>query len=132
MGKKNAIPGTPTSPGSPLTGKLIPGLTLMNAVPVSSTNIYTSVPFNATNLDNIGLDIIFTGTMTGNLYVTCSIDGIDYQPLTFNPVLPQPSGTNLEYLVSLNQLPFPYLEIYYINVSGTGTLTVKLSAKDLN
>lgn len=129
MGQKNALPGKSSSGPS---NQWPPGLELMNAVAVSSTNTYTSPTFNAANLDNLGMQVNFVGTMTGTLSVQCSIDNKNYIPLTFNPMLTQPSGSSLSYLIDLNQLPFPYVQVSYTNSSGSGTLTVYLSAKDLN
>lgn len=129
MGSKNALPGRAPGPNS---AQWPAGLELMSAVSVSGTNTYTSNTFNASNLDNIGLQVTFTGTMNGTLSVLCSIDNVNFDALTFSPSLSQPSGSNLNYLINLNQLPFPYLQVQYVNSSGSGTLTVYLSAKDLN
>lgn len=122
MGVKRTLPGQVGNPG----------LELMTAVPVSSTNTYTSTTFNANFLDNIGLQITFVGTMTGTLTVTCSIDNKNFIPLTFSPTLSQPAGSNLSYLISLNQIPYPYIQVAYTNASGSGTLTVFLAGRDLN
>ncbi len=105
--------------------------TQMNAVAVSSTTVYTSPSTDINQLHNIGLDIRFTGTMVGTLTVQCSNDNSVFTALTFNPVLTQPSGSNLNYLVDLNQVPFRYVRIQYTNASGSGTLTSLLTAKDL-
>jgi len=69
--------------------------------------------------------------MTGTLTVQCSNDGVTFTALTFSPALTQPSGSNLNYLVDLNQVPFYYLEVVYVNASGSGTLTSILTSKDL-
>lgn len=127
MGQKKVIPG---SGGPPAAWG--PGLLLMDAVALSDTNTVTSDTFNANQLDNIGLQISFSGDMTGTLSVNCSIDNENFEALTFSPALAQPAGSDLSYLVDLNQVPFPYLQISYTNDSGSGTLTVYLSAKDLN
>jgi hypothetical protein len=129
VGQKNAIPGKVLT--NQPSSFLPPGLELMDQA-VTGTNTYTSNVFNAANLDNIGLQVEFTGTMAGTLTVNCSIDNKVYIPLTFNPVLSQPAGSNLSYLIDLNQLPFPYLNIQYTNATGSGTLIVYLGAKDLN
>lgn len=128
MGAKNCIPGKST------TAQLAPGLHLMQAVTVSGTSTVSSAVFNASNLDNVGLDITFSGTMNGTLTVNCSCSGVagTFKSLTFQPALTQPIGINLAYLINLNQLPFPYIQISYTNASGSGTLDVYLGAKDLN
>jgi len=129
LGQKKALPGKIS--GVPL-GSLPAGLHLMNAVAVSGTNTYTSDTFNAADFDNCGLEIVFTGTMVGTLEITASISNSNFIPLTFSPVLSQPTGSNLKYLVNLNQFPFPYYQVSYTNASGSGTLDVWSSGKDLN
>lgn len=129
MGQKRSIPGLS---GSGPSTSWAPGLHLINAGPVSGTATTVSPIFNANGLDNIGLQVSFSGTMVGTLSVQCSIDNQNYVDLTFSPPLAQPSGTNISYLIDLNQLPFPYLRVSYTNSSGAGTLDVYLSAKDLN
>jgi hypothetical protein len=133
MGNKKALPGRqpgPSSqwaPGYNLSWPVTPG-----PVSVSSTNTYTSETFNCADFDNIGLQVEFVGTMTGTLVVNCSIDNANWTSLTFNPALSQPAGSSLTYLIDLNQLPFPYLQLSYTNSSGSGTLAVFVSGKDLN
>lgn len=108
-----------------------PGLQILSTA-VSSTTTYTSSTFNANYTDNLGLQVKFTGTPTGTLTVNCSIDNVNFIPLTFTPALTQPTGGVLSYLVSLNQLPYPYLQVSYTNSSGSGTLSVYLSCKALD
>ena|ERR1035437_5972019 len=109
-----------------------PGLKIMDAVAVSSTTTYTSTTFNANFIDNIGLQVKLVGTMVGTLSVKCSIDNVEFDALTFSPALSQPAGSNLSYLINLNQIPYPYVQVVYVNSSGSGALTVILAAKDLN
>lgn len=99
---------------------------------VSSTNTYTSAVTDINQQHNVGLDIRFVGTMTGTLTVNCSNDGLTFTALTFNPALSQPAGSNLTYLVNLNNLPFKYLQVSYTNSSGSGTLISYLTSKDLD
>lgn len=129
MGQKNALPGKSSSGPS---NQWPAGLELMNAVAVSGAATFDSSIFNAANLDNIGIQLSFVGTMVGTVSVQCSIDNVNYIDLTFIPALAQPNGSNLSYLISLNQLPYPYTKVHYVNSSGSGTLTAFLSAKDLN
>lgn len=122
MGAKRVIPSTVGGAG----------LILMEAVAVSSTSTVNSPVYNANFSDNIGIQISFVGTMTGTLSVQCSVDNVNFIALTFNPVLSQPAGSNLSYLIDINQLPFPYIRVSYTNASGSGTLSASLSSKDLN
>ncbi len=129
MGNKNALPGQP--PANQPISQWAPGPTLLNSA-VSATNVYTTPTQAVANKDNVGLQIVFTGTMVGTLTVNCSVDNVTFIPLTFSPVLTQPSGSALSYLISINQIPFPYFNVSYTNASGSGTLVVKWSTKDLN
>jgi hypothetical protein len=98
---------------------------------VSGTATVTSGTTTITRYHNLGLQITFTGTMTGTLSVNCSNDNINFAPLTFSPTLTQPTGSGLTYLVNMNQVPFAYLQVSYTNSSGSGTLTSLLLIKDL-
>lgn len=122
MGTKRTIPSTHDGAG----------LHLINAGVMTGTNVLNSQTFNLQNLDNIGLQVEWTGTPTGTIEVMCSINNITFYALTFDPTLAQPSGSASGYLINLNQVPFPYLKVRYTNSSGVGVLNVWLSGKDLN
>lgn len=100
-------------------------------VAVTGTNTYTSPITDISQQHNVGLDVRFAGTMTGTFTVNCSNDGIVFNSLTFTPPLAQPAGSNLQYLVDLNQVPFRYLQVSYVNASGSGTIISILMSKDL-
>ena len=106
--------------------------TQFSAQAVSGTSTYTSAATNISQQHNVGLDIRFVGTMTGTLTVNCSNDNVTFTSLTFSPSLAQPSGSNLNYLVDLNQVPFQYVQVSYTNSSGSGTLTSILTSKSFN
>lgn len=105
---------------------------LINAASMTATTTVTSSAQNIQNFDNTGLHVIWTGTPVGTVSVLCSIDNSTYDALTFDPVLAQPSGVAGSYLINLNQVPFPYVKVKYVNASGSGTLNVYLHSKDLN
>ena len=109
-----------------------------------TSTIYSDV-INATNLDNLGLEISWTGTPTGTITILAAIynkgEPNGYSPtnpisgnnsLTFNPVLAQPAGSASGYLISLNQFPYYFYQVKYVNASGSGLLTVYAGGKDLN
>ncbi len=112
--------------------KTLPEYVLINAGAMTGTATLNSTPTNIQNLDNVGLQVSWTGTAVGTFAVQCSIDGVTYDSLTFNPALTQPAGTPGGYLIDLNQLPFPWLQVTYTNTSGSGTLTVSIFGKDVN
>jgi hypothetical protein len=104
---------------------------LLNGPMASTNTIYTQI-LDISRMDNMGLEVTWTGTPTGTFQVMVSNSGINFYALTFNPALTQPSGAGGGYAVDLNQLPFKYLMLQYTNSSGTGTLTVYAQVKDLN
>lgn len=106
--------------------------TQFNALAVTGTNTYTSQITDINQQHNVGLDVRFTGTMAGTFSVQCSNDGVTFTALTFSPALSQPSGSSLNYLIDLNQVPFKFIEVVYMNASGSGNITSILSSKDLS
>lgn len=108
----------------------IPSGTLAGTM--SSTNtIYTNI-LDLSRYDNSGLEVTWAGTPTGTISVMCSNSGINFYALTFDPVLAQPAGSSGGYLINLNQLPFRYMFVQYVNSSGSGSITVYAQQKDLN
>ena len=83
-------------------------------------------------MDNIGLEVTYTGTPTGTFSVMVSNSGINFYALTFSPALTQPAGSGGGYAIDLNQFPFQFIMLQYVNASGTGTLTVYGMNRDLN
>lgn len=113
------------------TGSRFLPFTQFNALSVTGTNTYASPSTDINQLHNLGLDVRFIGAMTGTFSVLCSNDNITFTALTFNPAISQPAGSNLNFLIDLNQVPFRYIKSQYVNSSGTGTITCLLTAKDL-
>jgi hypothetical protein len=141
MGHKNQFPSAFNwQSTNPITG-FIPNPNLYNggsapsgtlAGVCSGTNtIYTNI-IDVSRMDNIGHEVTWVGTMSGTFQVLVSNSGDNFYALTFNPVLTQPSGSGLGYAISLNQLPFKYFMLQYVNSSGSGTLEVFNQFKDLN
>lgn len=102
-----------------------------NGVMTGTLTIYSNVQ-NVSNFDNLGLVVTYTGTPTGTLSILGSEFGDVFYALTFNPALTQPAGGAGGYLINLNQFPWAYLMVQYVNASGSGILTVSMGYKDLN
>lgn len=99
---------------------------------MSGTNtIYTQI-IDVSRIDNMGLEVTWTGNPVGTITVNVSNSGISFYDLTFDPALAQPSGSAGGYAINLNQLPFKYVMLKYVNTSGSGVLTVYGQIKDLN
>ncbi len=143
----SSVPGASPAPGiswqstNPATGFLplnnntvergsVPSGILIGAM--ASTNTIYSQILDISKMDNCGLEVTWTGTPTGTFSVMVSNSGINFYALTFNPALTQPSGSAGGYAIDLNQLPFKYMNLQYVNSSGSGSLTVYAQMKDLN
>lgn len=105
---------------------------LLDAEALAGTATVTSDSQNINNLDNIFIQVRFTGTSTGTLTVQASADNEEWDDLVFSPALTQPTGSALGYAIDLTQLAAGWFRIQYVNASGTGTLSVSFFAKDLN
>lgn len=114
----------PFNPNTALSGTL-------TGTMASTNTIYTNIQ-DISNTDNQGLEISWTGTPTGTISILCSESGVTFFPLTFSPGITQPAGSAGSYGINLNQVPWRYLLVKYINSSGSGVLTVWLGSKDLN
>lgn len=112
--------------------KVLPKFKLMNAVAMSGTATITSSVVDVTNIDNIGIRVKYVGTATGVISILASVYGDEYDALTFDPVLDQPAGASGSYLIDLNQFPFSYFKIQYVNASGSGALSAWVVGKDVN
>lgn len=139
MSGKNQFPNTynwqSTNPSTgflpnPNQGGSIPS-GVVNGVMASTNTIYSQI-IDLSKMDNIGLEVTYTGTPTGTFSVMVSNSGVNFYALTFNPALTQPSGGAGGYAINLNQLPFKYMFLQYVNSSGSGVLTVYGQNKDIN
>lgn len=110
---------------------------LMNAVSMGASA--TSSAVGIQYLDNVAIQLNFTGTPTGTFAVQGSLDysqtstgtvinAGNWIPLTLasSPVASGAAGT---ILLDLNQLSFPWVRVVYTRSSGTGTLDSYISAK---
>lgn len=111
--------------------QIVGGTTGVDGTMIRTVTV-TSVPTNIKNLDNIGFQIAWTGDAAGTLEIQCSIDGVTYYPLSFDPPILQPSGTEGGYLINLTELPYPWIQLKYRNASGTGNLSAWICGKDIN
>lgn len=112
--------------------KTLPFYQLITNGVMAGTSTLNSIPTNVMNLDNLCLQVRWSGTPTGTFSVLGSNDNINFDALTFNPTLAQPSGSAGSYLIDLNQVPFAWLMVQYVNSAGSGVLNVSIFGKDLN
>lgn len=107
----------------------IKNFNLINGVSTAAT--ITSDAVDIEFLDNVGLNIDWTGTTNGTITVECSnlSTPSSFKALTFDPVLAQPAGVAGGYLVDINNASWSFIRVVFTRTSGTGTLTVSLAAK---
>lgn len=116
---------------------------LLNNQTMTGTNTLTSAQTNIKYKDSVGIQLQWTGTPSGTFQVQGSLD--------YNPGLPQSGGTanagtwtNItlsptpgasgsagQILINMNQLGFPWIQVTYTNISGTGVLTGYIMTKSL-
>lgn len=83
-------------------------------------------------IDQVCYQVSWTSSnAVGVISVQGSVDGTNFDDLTFNPVLTQPASNNGAYLINLALCPFSYVRLKYTRTSGTGSLVVYMSAKGL-
>lgn len=99
---------------------------------MASTNTIYSQIMDLSRMDNLGIEVNWTGTPTGTLTMLGSTSGVNWPSITFNPALTQPAGSASNYLLNMNQYPWKFMMFQYVNVSGSGTLTLYMQCKDLN
>lgn len=102
----------------------------------------TSSVTTISGLDNVAIQLSWTGTPTGTFQVQGSLDysapnlayggpvlnaGV-WTPLAFSTP-PVASGAAGSIFLDLNQLSFPYIRVVYTPTSGTGSLDMWISGK---
>lgn len=89
-------------------------------------------------VDQVGLQVSWTSSnAVGVISVQGSNDPLaataptsaDWDDITFSPGLTQPASNNGGYMISMALIPFTYIRLKYTRTSGTGNMTVYISAK---
>ena len=115
---------------------------------MTSTAVITSDITSIQFLDNIGLQLNWTGSPTGTFAVQISLDhaqdaqgnvtvagnwiSVPVAYLSAGSVITAvtiPTSVGSPVYVDLNQLSAPYIKVVYTNVSGTGTLNGYITGK---
>lgn len=118
----------------------LPAYQIITAGDMSTASI-TSAISNIQYLDNISLQLIWTGSPVGTFAVQGSLDHSQdslgnvtnagtWDGLTLNPA-PAAIGSAGHILLDLNELSFPWIRVVYTKTSGTGSLTAWIGGKML-
>lgn len=102
-----------------------------NGVMTGTNTIYSQI-MEVSRMDNLGIELAWSGSPIGTLTVFVSNSGINWPSLTFNPAFSQPAGVAATEGLNINQIPFKYVLLQYTNTSGVGVLTAYGQNKDLN
>lgn len=94
----------------------------------------TSDSTDVTNTDNIGIIVSWTGTSpVGELFVQVSNDNgtpTTWVNLDFGAAI-NISGNSGSHDISINQLPYSKLRLFYNRTSGSGSLVARLTQKQV-
>ena len=102
-----------------------PSRVLTNGNMASAT--LTSSPSVVKYMDNVSYQAVYTGTAAGTFDVEVSHDGVNYSPLGLAVAV---SGGSPQF-IDVNQTGAAYIRFTYTRVSGTGTLNVTVTAKEI-
>lgn len=117
--------------------RTLPSYKLVAAGDMSAS--ITSLATNIQQVDNVGIQLNFTGSPTGTFSVQVSADHTEdvnknvivaghWESLTLSPT-PTASGTSGDIYIDLNQLSAPWVRIVYTRSSGTGSLDAYVTGK---
>ena len=93
---------------------------LFNAQSLGSN--LTSNPIATTYVNNIGIQLHWTGAPVGTWQVEASNNSTDWFDLNIEPI-PTASGSEANWGISIVDLPYAYLRVKYSRTSGTGFAT---------
>jgi len=117
------VGATQTAPGTAINGTSMGASITSDQVPLSFE-------------DNVGLQVVWTGTPTGTLDVQISLDptNLGWQSIpstSFVPTPAIPSGSAGSNYYELMQTTAAFIRLVYTRTSGTGTLKAKITAKSV-
>lgn len=118
--------------------------TLQSYQLITSGDMSSSITSAATNiqfLDNIGVQLHFTGSPTGTFSVQVSLNhkqdsqGVvsvpgDWVSIVLSPA-PVAAGSADDIYIDINQISSPWLRVVYTRSSGSGTLQGYVGAKEV-
>jgi len=115
--------------------KKFQSLTSGNMASASLTSAVTNIEL----LDNVGVQINFTGSPVGTFEIQVSADydrdaqgnvitAGNWIPISF-PTTPAATGSSGQIYLDMTQLSAPWIRTVYTRTSGTGSLNVFITAK---
>lgn len=98
---------------------------------MASTNvIYTNI-LEISRIDNIGVEVAWTGTPTGVLAILVSNSGSNWAAPVISSALSQPAGSASNIYRELTACGAKFIMCTYTNTSGTGNLSLTMQFKSI-
>lgn len=79
-------------------------------------------------LDNMGYQVIWSGTPVGEFFVDATINGTDWEALDFGSSMVA-AGVAGSFLINMNQLPYLSIRLRYEPTSSDGVLNAWVMGK---
>lgn len=119
---------------------VLPLYTIISNGDMSQSSL-TSLATNIQFMDNVCIQLVWTGTPSGAFTIQGSlthqqdsqgniINAGTWTDLSLSPA-PVAAGSASSILIDMNQLSFPWIRVTYTKTSGTGTLTAVIGGKML-
>lgn len=112
---------------------------IVNGVSTASNFDTFSTPTNIDYLDNLGIQVVWTGSTVGVLEVYGSNDDasksttrlpVKWSKFEFGSTI-NVDTTNSDLLIHMNQVPYSWIALKYTATSGTGTMTATITCKEV-
>lgn len=81
--------------------------------------------------DSVGFQLVWTGSPTGTFDVQGSLDQVTWTSITLSASI-SAAGSGDHALIDMFALSFPWIRVVYTKGSGTGTLNVLATVKNLS
>lgn len=126
-----------------MPGKEASVFNIFSSVSVSGAQTFTSSITANIYRDNVGYQIIFSGSPTGTLQINVSNNYNLQQPQSGNVINSSPGGdwttlasVSMVNVVSpvafnMNQVPFAFIQCQFVSSTASGTITGWISSKSL-
>ena len=102
---------------------------IVNAETMGGSVTSGAIPID--RLDNVGIQLQWTGTPTGDFYVDGRVhDDAPWTELTLSTAVAA-AGSASDALINLSGVPYQDLRLRYVRTSGTGSLNAWATAKQL-
>jgi tripartite-type tricarboxylate transporter receptor subunit TctC len=95
---------------------------------VTGTNTYLTTPIEITPYQSCSFQPVWTGTPTGVITLQGSNDGVNFDDIAAS-VPTQPAGSASHTLITVFGLPVKWIQLKYVNASGSGTLVANFMGR---